>query len=195
MKDAVLLSTHSMMAQFAAIIIAFVSGSGAFGAGFTTTNQPHAAPVSNERAAASPQKLPPLPRGVTELKFSDFFVRPVGPRGLELTDKLESLDGKRVRILGYMVQQEHPPKGQFILSPLPAQIHHHDNHLADDLPPGLVYVSVPTSKDKPIPYARGLMLLTGTLSVGQRIEADERISLVRLDLDPPGKKSRKPNNK
>src|SRR5688572_21080405 len=139
---------------------------------------------------AEPQKLPPLPAGVTELKFSDFFVRPTGPRGLELTDKLRKLDGKQVRILGYMVQQEHPPTGQFILSPLPAQIHHHDNHLADDLPPSLVYVSVPTSRDKPIPFAPGLMLLTGTLSVGQKNEADERISVVRLDLDPPAKKTK-----
>jgi hypothetical protein len=39
-------------------------------------------------ASPSPgaQELPPLPKGVAELKFSEFFVNPVGPRGLELTD-------------------------------------------------------------------------------------------------------------
>ncbi len=130
-------------------------------------------------------EMPPLPVGVTELKFSDFFVRPVGKRGLELTDKLQQLDGKRVRILGYMVDQVEPPPGRLLLTPMPKQIHEHDNGLADDLPASTVYVSVPTVREKPVPHAPGLMLLTGTLSVGNRTEADGRISVVRLALDPP----------
>jgi hypothetical protein len=40
-------------------------------------------------------------------------------------------------------------------------------------------------RDQPVPYTPGLMLLTGTLSVGNRPEPDGRISLVRLELDPP----------
>jgi hypothetical protein len=73
-----------------------------------------------ERALATPPKqqpcgssannaapvLPPLPAGATELNFSEFFVSPVGDRGLMLTEKLRGLDGKRVRILGYIVRQE-----------------------------------------------------------------------------------------
>ena len=130
-------------------------------------------------------KLPPLPEGVSELKFSEFFVRPVGKRGLELTDKLRLLDGRKVRLLGYMVHQEEPPPGRLLLAPMPAQIHEHDNGLADDLPASMVYVSVPTVRDQAVPYAPGLMLLTGTLSVGNRAEPDGRISVVRLALDPP----------
>ena len=129
--------------------------------------------------------LPPLPAGVSELKFSDFFVQPVGARGLTLTDKLRRLDGKRVRLLGYMVQEEKPTPGIFILSPYPAQIHDHDNALADDLPPSVVHVSVPTSRDQPVPHSPRLLLLTGTLSVGNRTEADGRISMVRLAADAP----------
>jgi hypothetical protein len=131
-------------------------------------------------------ELPPLPSGVMELKFSDFFVKPVGARGLELTEKLRECDGRRVRMLGYMVQQEEPPPGMFLFSPLPAQqVHEHDNGLADDLPPCTVRVLVPTCHDQVVPFAPGLMLLTGTLSVGNRAEADDRISIARLALDPP----------
>lgn len=129
-------------------------------------------------------KLPP-PVGVTELKFSDFFVTPVGAHGLEVTDKLRQLDGQRVRILGYMVHQEAPPPGRFLLTPMPAQIHEHDNGLADDLPASTVYVSVPTVRNEAVPFAPGLMLLTGTLSVGNRAETDGRVSIARLALDPP----------
>jgi len=129
--------------------------------------------------------LPPLPAGVAELKFNEFFVQPVGKRGLELTPRLRGLDGKRVRILGYMVRQEQPPPGRILLSPMPAEIHEHDNGLADDLPPSLVFVSVPTVPQEPVPHVPGLMLLIGTLSVGNRVEPDGRISAVRLTLDPP----------
>jgi hypothetical protein len=42
--------------------------------------------------------LPPLPPDVNEFKFSDFFRQPIGPRGLEHTDRLRSLEGRRIRI-------------------------------------------------------------------------------------------------
>ena len=129
--------------------------------------------------------LPPLPASVAELKFSDFFVSPIGERGLTFTDKLRGLDGRRVRLLGYMVQEEKPTPGVFILSPYPAQIHDHDNALADGLPPSVVHVSVPTGRDQPVPHSPRLLLLTGTLSVGNRSEADGRISMVRLAADAP----------
>lgn len=129
--------------------------------------------------------LPPLPAGVTELKFNEFFVSPIGSRGLEFTDKLRGLDGKRVRMLGYMVQEEKPTPGVFILSPYPVQIHDHDNALADDLPPSVVHVSVPTGRDQPVPHSLRLLLLTGTLSIGNRPEASGRISMVRLAADAP----------
>jgi hypothetical protein len=140
---------------------------------------------TNAPAKASPAPLPALPSGVGELKFSDFFVRPVGNRGLELTPKLRQLDGRRVRILGYMVREEDPSPGQFLLSPVPAQIHEHDNSLADDLPPSTLCVVVPQDAPQPVPFTPQLLLLTGTLSVGNRSEPDGRVSLARLTLDPP----------
>jgi len=133
---------------------------------------------------AAPGTLPPLPAGVTELKFSEFFVNPVGPRGLELTGKLRGLEGRRVRILGYMAHRETQPPGVFLLTPFPVQVHDHDNGLAEDFPASVVQVSVPTLRAQPVPYAPGLMLLTGILRLGNQPEPDGRVSLVRLELDP-----------
>jgi hypothetical protein len=145
-------------------------------------------PRVEPRPSGAPPKLPPLPDGVAELKFNEFFVMPVGPRGLELTDKLRSLDKRKVRMLGYMVQEEHAPRGRFIFAPFPAQIHNHDNYLAEDLPPSVVHVQMPYLCDQPVSYTPGLMLLTGTLSVGSQPEVNGRVSMVRLTLDPPKKK-------
>jgi hypothetical protein len=146
---------------------------------------PAEAPRPEAMAKQAAPGLPPLPAGVTELKFDEFFVSPVGERGLVLTEKLRGLDGKRVRILGYMVRQEEATSGKFLFAPLPVEVHEHDSQFADDLPPSTVHVFVPTCRDQPVPYTRQLLLLTGTLSVGNREEADGRISLVRLALDPP----------
>ena len=52
-----------------------------------------------------PTELPPLPEGVEELKFGEMFRTPISDRGLELTDKLQTLHGKRVRVLGHMVYE------------------------------------------------------------------------------------------
>jgi hypothetical protein len=130
-------------------------------------------------------KLPPPPPGITDLKFNEFFVLPVGPLGLEPTEKLRSLDGQRVRLCGYMVRQERPPVGTFLFAAIPVQIHEHDNGLADDLPPATVRVAVPTCREKPVPLAPDLMALTGTLHLGNRAEADRRVTFARLELDPP----------
>src|SRR2546427_13184992 len=39
--------------------------------------------------------VPPLPDGVIELRFNEFFRRPIGPRGVEFTAKIRELDGQR----------------------------------------------------------------------------------------------------
>ena len=138
-------------------------------------------PRSGVKPAAS--ALPRLPAGVAELKFCDFFVTPVGPRGLEWTDNLRQLDGKKVRILGYMVQEEKQTPGVFILSPYPAQIHEHDNALADDLPPSVVHVISPSHGGQVVPHTPQLLLLTGKLQIGNRPEPGGRMSAVRLTID------------
>jgi hypothetical protein len=138
--------------------------------------------LSTTIVGAAAEQLPPLPKGVVELKFSEFFVSPIGPRGLELSDKLKALDGKRVRILGYMAAQDERPPGCFLLTPVPVHLHDHDSALADDLPATTVHVFMPGVSA--IGYTGNLLLLSGTLSLGNRPEPDGRVSLVRLTLDP-----------
>jgi hypothetical protein len=180
-----------------ALALAFVDATTAAGLEHTAAaNYEHAKPTGPSLAASSGgpsfdqgipaiTNLPPLAPGVTELKFDEFFVRPVGPKGLTLTEKLRRLDGKRVRMIGYMVEQDKGVPGVFLFSALPIQLHDHDAALADDLPAAVVHVSVPTCRDQRIPHARGRMLLTGVLSIGPRDEPDGRVSNVRLALDPP----------
>lgn len=128
-------------------------------------------------------QLPPPPEGVTDVFFDEFFRMPVGPKGLETTEKLASLDGKRVRILGHMVKQVQATPWTLLLSPVPANVHERDYGLAEDLPPNVVRVLLPRSRQPKTPYTPGLLLLTGRLEVGDREEPDGRHSIVRLHLD------------
>lgn len=126
--------------------------------------------------------LPTLPAGVTELKFSEIYKLPVGPRGLEPSAKLLSLNGKQVRLLGYMAKQDEATPGVFILSPLPVLMGHEDESFADDMPATSVFVHLHDARQIN-GYVPGLINLSGVLSVGEWHEADGRISYVRLQLD------------
>ena len=153
-------------------------------------------------------QLPPIPEGVEELKFAEFFKMPVGLRGLELTERALALNGKRVRILGLQVREQlgscsdcekqqrpgmkprpawidHIVPGRLLLSPTPSTINMAHYGLSDDLPPQTLYVNVPEFFGEPVPFTPGLMLLTGKLSVGNKTEPDGRISVLRLDLEAP----------
>ena len=129
-------------------------------------------------------RLPPPPAGVTDLRFDEFFELPAGPRGLEPTETLRALDGRRVRLLGFMVRQTRPSPGIAILAPYAFATNEHEYGLADDFPPGVVFVEVPRFADLAVPHTPGPLLLTGTLEFGRREEPDGRVSLVRLRLDP-----------
>ena len=124
------------------------------------------------------------PAGVSDIKFGELFKMPVGPRGLEPTEKLLSLNGKRVRLVGYMAHQEVPTERLFVLAPLPVSLGDEDESLSDDLPPSAVFVHIETTAHRNIPYMSGLIRLSGTLSVGAQQEVDGHISAVRLQLDP-----------
>jgi hypothetical protein len=128
-------------------------------------------------------ELAPPPAGITDLKFRDFFRLPIGPRGLEPSAKLLSLDGKRVRLIGYMADREEPAAGFFILAPLPVSIAEAEDGPADDMPASVAYVHLDGFADRTLPHLAGLLEFTGTLSIGAHEEADGRVSTVRLQLD------------
>ncbi len=124
-------------------------------------------------------------RQITELRFRDFFSMPVGPTGLNISDTLRNADGQTVRLVGYMVQQESPAPGRFMLAPRPVQMSKHTDGEADDLPPATVMVYLdPSQQDWVVPHVRGLVAVNGKLSVNRHEETDGRVSWVRLQLDP-----------
>lgn len=127
-------------------------------------------------------ELAPLP-GVADLKFGEFFKMPIGPRGLEASAKLRRLDGRSVRLVGFMARQDDPVPGLFILSPLPVHMGDDDDKFSDDLPASAVFVRLgATEQATRLPYMPGLLALTGTLQLGAVEEADGRVSTVRLLL-------------
>jgi hypothetical protein len=135
--------------------------------------------------------LPPLPEGVTELGFDEFYKMPVGDRGLEPTGKLLSLNGKRVRIVGYMAEMQLRGNRQMIFAPVPLKAQPLEYGQADDIPAAHVLVRVPGNASERVPFTPGLMLLTGKLTVGGR-SLDGENAFVRLLLDPPQETSPAP---
>jgi hypothetical protein len=125
-----------------------------------------------------------------ELAFKDFFDHQIGSKGLVMSAKLNAANGQKVQITGYMVQQEVPHLGRFMLSPRPVQMSEHADGEADDLPAALVTVYLEDAQqDWLIPYKRGLMALSGQLSVGRLEERDGRVSWVRLVLSAQATRS------
>lgn len=136
--------------------------------------------------AAQPQEVATrVARQVTELRFRDFVRLPVGPAGLDISDTLLQADGQTVRLVGYMVQQESPAPGRFMLAPRPVQMTEHADGEADDLPAATVMVYLdPEQRDWAVPHVRGLVAVSGRLSVSRMEEQDGRVSWVRLQLGP-----------
>lgn len=148
----------------------------------------HGAPIhatKPPRELAVERRLAAPPAGIAELKFGELFKLPVGPKGLEPSARLRALDGRRVRIVGYMVQQETPVAGGFLLSPLPASVGDEDESLADDLPPSALFVALPKGPAAIVPPLSGLLGVTGLLRVGAwEIPGAERVAAARIELDP-----------
>lgn len=120
-----------------------------------------------------------------DLKFAGFFKQPVGPRGLEMADALRAADGQRVRLVGYMVAQEEPFAGRFMLTPRPVRMSEHADGDADDLPPATVTVLLDArQRERIVVHQPGLVALTGRLALGREEDASGRVSWVRLQLDP-----------
>ena len=133
--------------------------------------------------SAAAQLAPGSVRQGQELRFRDFFTMPVGPEGLQLSDRLRQADGQTVRLVGYMVQTERTQAGSFLLSPRPVQMTEHADGEADDLPAATVLVQLDaTQADWVVPHVRGLVEISGQLRVGRYEGRDGRVSWVRLQL-------------
>lgn len=123
-----------------------------------------------------------LAEGVAELSLRELYQMPIGPRGLVPSTKLLALDGKQVRVVGYMVGEDEPVAGRLILAPMPTQLVDEDEPESDDLPPNVIYVKFPSSIQAH--SMRGQIRLTGTLRLGAVPQPDGRLAAVRLELSP-----------
>lgn len=163
---------HSRLSQFVALL--FLSGlsPSLWAHGARATVAPPAALTATSALA----------EGVTELTLRELYQMPIGPRGLVPSAKLLALDGKQVRVVGYMVGEDEPLAGRLILAPMPTQLVDEDEPESDDLPPNVIYVNFPSSIQTH--SMRGPIRLTGALRLGALPQPDGRLAAVRLDLSP-----------
>ncbi|QDL55348.1 hypothetical protein [Rhodoferax aquaticus] len=128
-----------------------------------------------------------------EIKFRDFFRSSSKAGGLELGDALLQAKGTSARLVGYMVKQETPSLGRFMLTPRPVQMSEHADGEADDLPVATVMVYLdPSQSAWVVPHTRGLIEVRGVVDVGRFEEKDGRVSWIRMQLAPEATKGMNP---
>jgi len=126
---------------------------------------------------AKPEPPPP-----EEIKFAEFFDPAPASRGLKPSARLLELEGKRIKMVGFMAQMEVPPKGGFYLCAHPVFSGESGGGTAD-LPPDAVFVVVPSAAGKALELVRGPLEVTGVLEIGSRVDADGFVSRIRIVLD------------
>ena len=119
---------------------------------------------------------------VTTLSFKEFFELERGE--LKPSARLRTLNGKHVRLVGFMVQMENSPLGAFYLCEHPVFCDEEGGGTAD-LPPESVLVLVSSYSGKSISFIPGALEVTGTLEFSRKEESDGHISFIRLILDKP----------
>jgi len=105
-----------------------------------------------------------------------------GPR-LQPSAKATALEGKRVRVVGFMAEMEEPIQGAFYLVPRPIKLDE-SGAGTGDLPLESILIAVPGSEGKVIPHAEGALEGIGVLEVGNRADDQGHVSNFRLRLDP-----------
>jgi len=89
-------------------------------------------------------QLPPPPAGVRDFALPDLFRRPIGPAGLEYSERARELGGQCVRVSGYIVEGRAATNG-ILLASAPVELHDDEDGLCDDLPANTVAVLVPAA--------------------------------------------------
>lgn len=121
--------------------------------------------------------------GYAAFEFGKVFKRPAGPKGLEYTAEARELDGKRVRMTGYMVRHWHEDASVFLFTEHPMVLNVAEYGLADDLPPDAVHVIQEVLPGRAPDWVRQQLVVYGRLELGPRQEQDGRVSQVRLHAE------------
>ena len=115
-----------------------------------------------------------------DLAFREFF-EPTS-RELRPSARLLSLEGRRVRLVGFMTRSEEPPAGGFFLCPFPVVATEAGGGTAD-LPPETVFVVVPSAAGREIPWTPRPVAAEGVLELGSRAGENGQVSSIRVVLD------------
>jgi hypothetical protein len=111
------------------------------------------------------------------LSFADLFA--VGPATPSLSPAAFELNGRRVRLVGFMAQLERRRRGGFYLCPKPMEVEA-GGRLTADLPAEAVRVSLPAAGSRVLPFVSGRVEVVGVLDVGCREDQNGDVSWIRL---------------
>lgn len=132
------------------------------------------------RAHAAPAWLPWIGEQAVLLEFNDLYSG-ASPLGLELSPKLKSLAGKRVRMSGFMAPPLKPTLNFFVLTKVPMSVCPFCSTDAD-WPNDIVLVKL-AQPVTALPFDRPIVV-TGQLELGYQMDEETGfISLVRISAD------------
>ena len=117
------------------------------------------------------------------VNLDEIYVKPAGPKGLELTEEAQKLHGVKVRISGQMVRHLHDDPRMFLMHPTPLTLLMSEFGLADDLPPSALHVILADRPGWAPVWTPRPLEVYGTLELGPRQELDGRICRFRLIAD------------
>jgi hypothetical protein len=119
-------------------------------------------------------------KDATRIAFHEFLA----PSTTELkpSEKLRSLQGKRVRIVGFMTEMEHQPEGYFYLCSRPILCDESGGGIGE-LPIDAVRVVVRSSRSQPIKFIAPPLEVTGILELGGQSEFEPDSWAVRVVAD------------
>lgn len=123
-----------------------------------------------------------------ELRFRHFFTTCSGNDGKqaqEISDRLRQAEGKRVRLVGYMLPRAQAEPGGFWLTARPCQAGDLRANRGDDLAPAAVRVALDEAhQDWTVPHLDGLVEVSGVLHVEHHTDTDGHLTIARLQLLP-----------
>jgi hypothetical protein len=125
--------------------------------------------LQSQQAIVENDPRKPINAGETEdFSFQQLFES--STRELKPSTKLLSLDGKRVRMVGFMAQMETQPENAFYLCPRPVFVDE-SGAGTGELPIGSVRVILSMGKNQKITHISQTIEVTGILEAGNRLEA------------------------
>ncbi len=147
----------------------------------TLGQTPARVPAANSSPAKSAS---PSASGKTAapLTFRELLVPTA--KELQPSAKLLALRGKRVRMVGFMIDQEEPTKGTFYLWKRPV-FNDESGAGVGDVPPDAILVVVRGAKNAVISHTARPLQVTGILEVGPRTEDNGASTMLRILLDRP----------